>query len=211
MGRCRPPVVPESMRVLAGRRKRCRRRGRVTAGGRAVRRSVELAVAVPDEVVRVPDAARVDRDRRTWRQGVVGATAVGGLDVEGRRGDRADVDPQDRGAERVLGAVPPGAVGRAHRRDAALRDVESPVGPEREAVRLVVADRARQADDVILRGAEVRPGQSRDLSGPVGRLGRSIPEEVVRDPENEVRRRRSRVEGKPDDAFSAHLRPCGWC
>ena len=72
-----PPGAGRGQRAGGGRG--------VAAGGRAVGGHVQLAVAVPDQVVGVAHAAGEDRDRRAGGEGVVargGGVAVVGLDVE---------------------------------------------------------------------------------------------------------------------------------
>ena len=59
--------------MFVERRARRWPRGRVAAGGGAVGRGVELAVAGPDQVVRVAHAGGVDRERRAGGERVVRA------------------------------------------------------------------------------------------------------------------------------------------
>ncbi len=61
----------------------------------------------------------------------------------------------------------------------------------------MVADRARQTDDVVLDRPEARAAQARDLSGPVGAVVERVL--AVAHPEDRSRRGARRVEREPDD------------
>ena len=158
---------------------------------------------MPDEVVRVADAGRVERERRVFSIGVVLAPGVEGEGVQRPRAELGRVQAQDGGAEQVLLAVAPGEIGVPQAAGRGLTEVDRAVGAEHRLIRDVVAHRAGQVDDAVLHVLRFGPVSS--VTFPVqsgilpGRRG-------TRDPEHEVIGGGRRVKGQPRDEAWARRR-----
>src|SRR5688572_23237231 len=105
-----------------------------------------MSIRVPDDVVGVADAARIEGNGGAGRVRIVIA-AIFGADVQWTPGDAArecgGVDAEDGGGQEPLGTLAPGVVRGAKRIVAALGDVEHSVGAEIHLLRQVVPNAPR--------------------------------------------------------------------
>ena len=181
-------VLIEAARIVVIRG----RAGRVAPHGRAVGAGVEVTVAVPQQVVADAHAGGIDGERRIGGEGIIASAAIGRLRIE-RAVDLRRIEPQHRGAEQSLDAIPaPLLIRRAHRRMTSLRPVQTPVRPEGGLVVEMIAPAPRQVDHDVAIRAQVRAADGADLAGPVGvALHRRLPALVehelsVTDPQHEI-------------------------